>query len=216
VAAPLTFVQGNPNSSRSRESKPGQANPNRIAWISLVSFVRIRTYQWVTAIPNRNFSSRPSPYRPARLARRASPGAPSFSDYCEDVGRLPIFARWESKNCWRILNPAWSSGRRFGRARAGRQTKSISQGKCGALRALTGREHLNPSPRRELRHSWGSAGARDSSPGAGSSPVSQAKPSQTGKRPPVRLSESGSARPAVRPFAIWKYPFHFLEGWARA
>jgi hypothetical protein len=52
--------------------KPGQANPNKIAWICLVLFVRIGTYQWVTAIPNKNFlSSRPSPYRQARLARRA-------------------------------------------------------------------------------------------------------------------------------------------------
>src|SRR5208282_32342 len=44
------------------------------------------------------------------IAKRASPGAPSFSDYCNDVGRLPIFARWESENCWPVLNPAWSSG----------------------------------------------------------------------------------------------------------
>jgi hypothetical protein len=36
------------------KSKPGQANPNKIAWISLVLFVRIGTYQWVTAIPNKN------------------------------------------------------------------------------------------------------------------------------------------------------------------
>jgi hypothetical protein len=30
-------------------SKPSQTNPNKIAWICLVLFVRIGTYQWVTA-----------------------------------------------------------------------------------------------------------------------------------------------------------------------
>jgi hypothetical protein len=38
----------------------------------LALFVRIGTYQWVTAIPNKNFfSPRPSPYRQPRPARRA-------------------------------------------------------------------------------------------------------------------------------------------------
>src|SRR5271165_7404977 len=31
------------------QSKPSQAKPSKIAWISLVLFVRIGTYQWVTA-----------------------------------------------------------------------------------------------------------------------------------------------------------------------
>jgi hypothetical protein len=33
-------------------SKPDQANPNKNAWICLVSFVRFGAFQWVTAIPN--------------------------------------------------------------------------------------------------------------------------------------------------------------------
>jgi hypothetical protein len=32
-----------------------QANPNKIAWISLDSFGRIGTFQWVTANPNKKF-----------------------------------------------------------------------------------------------------------------------------------------------------------------
>src|SRR5208282_1983936 len=35
--------------ARPSKSKPPQANPNKIAWICLVLFVRIGTYQWVTA-----------------------------------------------------------------------------------------------------------------------------------------------------------------------
>jgi hypothetical protein len=41
-----------------RRFKLGQANPNKIPWICLVLFVRIGTYQWVTAIPNKNFPPR--------------------------------------------------------------------------------------------------------------------------------------------------------------
>jgi len=74
-----SFVQDNPDSSRSRvqarpsKSKRAQANPNKIAWICLVLFVRIGTYQWVTVIPNKNFfSPRPSPYRQARLSMRSA------------------------------------------------------------------------------------------------------------------------------------------------
>jgi hypothetical protein len=36
-------------------TKPGQANPNKMAWICLVLFVRIGTFQWVAPIPNKNF-----------------------------------------------------------------------------------------------------------------------------------------------------------------
>jgi hypothetical protein len=32
----------------------GQINPSKIAWICLVSFVRIGAFQWVTTIPNKN------------------------------------------------------------------------------------------------------------------------------------------------------------------
>jgi hypothetical protein len=34
-------------------SKQDQADPRKKAWISLVLFARIGTFQWVTAIPNR-------------------------------------------------------------------------------------------------------------------------------------------------------------------
>src|SRR5208283_1286215 len=76
--------------------------------------------------PNKNFfSPRPSPDRPC---------APSFSDFWDDVGRLPVVAREESKNCGisliRLGLPAAASAL----ARAGRQTKS---------RHITGREHLH-------------------------------------------------------------------------
>jgi hypothetical protein len=51
--------------------------------------------------------------RPFRItATRASPGAPSFSDYWDDVGWILIVVRWEAKNLWRILGPAWPSGGR--------------------------------------------------------------------------------------------------------
>jgi hypothetical protein len=53
---------------RQSKSKPGQANPNKNVWICLVLFVRIRTYQWVAAIPNKIFP----------LAVRVLPVAPSF------------------------------------------------------------------------------------------------------------------------------------------
>jgi hypothetical protein len=53
------------------QSKRGQANPNKIAWICLVLFVRIMTYQWVTAIQIRisplAFALSPSAPRQARL-----------------------------------------------------------------------------------------------------------------------------------------------------
>jgi hypothetical protein len=73
-----------------RGFKPGQANPSPAKQIQincldfLVLFVRIGTYQWVTANPNKNFSP------PLRLvARRAR----SLSDYGYHVGRIPIFSR---------------------------------------------------------------------------------------------------------------------------
>src|SRR5271165_5370237 len=37
------------------KAKPIQINPNKFAWICLVLFVRIGTFQGVTAIPNKNF-----------------------------------------------------------------------------------------------------------------------------------------------------------------
>jgi hypothetical protein len=64
------------------KSKHGQANPNKVAWICLVLFVRIGTYQWVTAIPNKNFP----PFA-------SSLGAPSFLTSAYDVGLVPILAR---------------------------------------------------------------------------------------------------------------------------
>jgi hypothetical protein len=36
-----------------RKTKPNQIEPNKIAWIYLVLFVRIGTFQWVTANPNK-------------------------------------------------------------------------------------------------------------------------------------------------------------------
>ena len=67
------------------QPRPGQATPNKIAWFYSVLFVRIRTYQWVTAIPNKNSSPRRSPC--------------SFvSVYCDNVGRILIFAKRESNN----------------------------------------------------------------------------------------------------------------------
>ena len=135
-----------PNPSRRRQarpskSKPRQANPNKIAWICLVLFVRIGTYQWVTAIPNKNFS----PLALRLIAKRASPGAPSFSDYCNDVGRLPIFARGESKDCGvlsliRLGPPAAASAEPV---RGVKSRVGISPANAGALRALTGREWLH-------------------------------------------------------------------------
>jgi hypothetical protein len=44
-------VQINPN-----KTKPGQIKPSKIAWCNLVLFVRIGTFQWVTANPNKKIS----------------------------------------------------------------------------------------------------------------------------------------------------------------
>jgi hypothetical protein len=51
------------------KTKLCQANPNKIGWICLVLFVRIGTYQWVTAIPNKIFSP-PFPRRQAPCKAR--------------------------------------------------------------------------------------------------------------------------------------------------
>src|SRR5208282_4629337 len=75
------------------QSKPGQANPNsakanpnKNAWFYLVLFVRFGTYQWVTAIPNKKFSPRPSPCheaapRPARLRFWLPAQCRAYSDF---------------------------------------------------------------------------------------------------------------------------------------
>jgi hypothetical protein len=41
------------SASRPNNSKQNQINPSKKAWIYLVLFVRIGTFQWVTAIPNK-------------------------------------------------------------------------------------------------------------------------------------------------------------------
>jgi hypothetical protein len=49
----VEFTQTNPS-----KSKPHQIKPSKIAWIYLVLFVRIGTFQWVTANPNKKTLSR--------------------------------------------------------------------------------------------------------------------------------------------------------------
>jgi hypothetical protein len=78
----------NPIPARPSKAKPGQANPNKIAWIYLVLFVRIGTYQWVTAIPNKNFFSSTFAF-----IANAPRQAPSFSDEQHNVGYLQIFCK---------------------------------------------------------------------------------------------------------------------------
>ena len=79
----------------------------------MVLFVRIGTYQWVTAIPNKNFSSpHPSPHRP----KRGSPGAPSFSDWRNNVRRTSDFSQGARRKTFGVSHPPSSCGRRFGRA----------------------------------------------------------------------------------------------------
>jgi len=39
-----------PSPAKQTQTQPRQANPKKIAWICLVLFVRVGTYQWVTAI----------------------------------------------------------------------------------------------------------------------------------------------------------------------
>jgi hypothetical protein len=97
------------------------------------------------------FQIRIFPLAPRLAAKRASPGAPSFSDDCDDVGRIPIFARLGSKKLWPILNPAWSSGRRFGLSPHGASNReqAIPPANPGTLRALTGRERLHALPKTE-------------------------------------------------------------------
>jgi len=114
---------------RSAPAKPGQANPSpakpvQIKWLGFAWFYSSESglINGLQRIPNKNFPPRHSPCRP----KRASPGAPSFSDYWDDVGRLPIFARGESKNCWVSLIqlglPVADRARALARfARAGRR-----------------------------------------------------------------------------------------------
>jgi hypothetical protein len=52
-------VQINPN-----KTKQGQIKPSKIAWFNLVLFVRIGTFQWVIANPNKNSSPWFFPGRP--------------------------------------------------------------------------------------------------------------------------------------------------------
>jgi hypothetical protein len=54
------------------------------------------------------------------IARRGWPARLTFSDYCDDVGRIPIFARWRPKNCGASLM-ACALRPPFGRAHAGRR-----------------------------------------------------------------------------------------------
>src|SRR5271166_6801078 len=68
-------------------SKPDQAKPSKNAWIYLVLFVRIGTFQWVTAFPNRKFSL-PRPCRQAPRKARAF-----FSDHRAKLPWLPIFTK---------------------------------------------------------------------------------------------------------------------------
>ena len=49
------------------KTKPHQIEPSKIAWFYLVLFVRIGTFQWVTANPNKKISVPPL----SRCARRA-------------------------------------------------------------------------------------------------------------------------------------------------
>jgi hypothetical protein len=91
--------------ARPSKSKPGQAIPNKNAWICLVLFVRIGTFQSVTAVPNKNFlpvlllAAR----RPARrvFVSHGSGKSGTTSDFHKGI---------ESKNCgvngWRMLSPA--------------------------------------------------------------------------------------------------------------
>jgi hypothetical protein len=60
-----------PLQAQPSKSKPGQAHPNKIAWICVVLFVRIGTYQWVTAISNKNFLLSPRLIAKARPSGRA-------------------------------------------------------------------------------------------------------------------------------------------------
>jgi hypothetical protein len=77
------------------KSKPGQAHPNKIAWICLVLFVRIGTYQRLTAIPNKNFSLLAlSPSAPSKPAPR--------SDECDRVG-VSRFSQEDDEKIWPLF-----------------------------------------------------------------------------------------------------------------
>src|SRR5271165_3776087 len=62
-------------------SKPRQANPSKNPWICLVLFVRIGTFQWVAAIPNKKFSPPPSPRRQAPRKAREPTIWPGYHDF---------------------------------------------------------------------------------------------------------------------------------------
>ena len=68
-------VQINPN-----KTKPGQIKPSKIAWFNLVLFVRIGTFQWVTANPNKKSLPLSGP-----TVNRLKP-APSDSGLPSDAG----------------------------------------------------------------------------------------------------------------------------------
>jgi hypothetical protein len=63
------------------KSKENQANPNKKAWISLDSFGRIGTFQWVTANPNKK---KLFPYH--TVAKISQPHLVSFSEQASSQG----------------------------------------------------------------------------------------------------------------------------------
>jgi hypothetical protein len=121
VATPSQARVANP----AKQSKLSQANPNRIAWFYSSESGLINGLQ---RFQIRILSALALPCR-----QRASPGAPWFSDYCDDVGRILIFARWEAKDCGVSLI-------RLGLPGAASAEPTLGVKPRVALRALTGRE----------------------------------------------------------------------------
>jgi hypothetical protein len=76
-------------------SKQNQADPNKIAWICLVLFVRIGTFQWVAAETNKNsrspsppWGSRPSLGPPPETASIGEKRIARISDFRNQFARV--------------------------------------------------------------------------------------------------------------------------------
>ena len=105
------------------QSKPGQANPSPAKPIQTKLLGFAWFYSSESGLINglQRFQIRIFPLVLRLAAGRASPGAPSFSDYCGNVGCIQIFTRGElKKSRVRLCLPAAASAE----PRAGRQTKS--------------------------------------------------------------------------------------------
>ena len=158
------------------KTKPSQAKPNKNAWFCLVLFVRIGTFQWVTAIPNKKirlrlrmcakclkpiphspFSS-PDAWRGAGLIRRIGKRIARILDFAKRLSVEKI-AGWRGPaaeasisrfpgDLWRYLPLPFRVCRRVKTDRLGRRSPASDRGAYEPA----GRHRTRPSVACPLHH----------------------------------------------------------------